>query len=1047
MRAQRSPPAAPARRWPVPVPETIALGTARPPAGRGGADSSVRRLVARAASPGERAAWGGLASEDDAPSDDACVPAWVADLQTLLTDTESDDDGAPTPFLAGEIVSADVLAQTGMDANTVWSFDAIFAPLVRTANGCLDRIIASGPYAVAPGASRRFLAQLVRRWWMVSAQLLTYRLQAADLLTEHGGGLGHSIQRVFFGAGRPGRAHWDALWRAYPVAARLFAVVFHNWRCTTAELLDRVHRDATLLDEVFVSSGSLGALCDVRGDAGDLHAHGRSVAILTFENGARIVYKPKDLRIAAAYTRLIQDLNDAGITPPLHVRKIVTRGAYAWEEYVAAAPCNSEEDIRCFYRRIGMYARLLQLTDGTDFTMDNVVAHGAHPVLVDLEMLLSPRMAHAADRTVEARVIAGLTWDFPTRCGLITAKIAGEPGRRAAEVGALAPASCYEAPFKQTMARRDAHGTLRVVEDYAMLPGNRATPVLNGSAVGAAGYFGEVEDGYRSMAACLKRHASWLVRPGGALAAMARAPVRYLCRDTHIYSRILQESVAPRALRDGEARERCLRRLAKARFDTPEIVRSEIDALRDFDVPLFAALPCSDAIILEDGSEVGGIFDGAVHPRVLERLASMSARTDDEEADAIRTALFIRDPAVPAGGALRHPAAIAGSAWLEAAAVIGEEVAARAIIRGDDTVSWIGLTYDPHRDAWSVGRLGDDLATGAAGLAIVFADLNRATGVTRFADLARRAATSLQARLADVTTTLRSGGSSAAARADALRCGGPFGWAGWSYACSRVARTLDEPRLADDPSARLSSQAIEALCAGSPLGAACGMAGLALALVRHGDGRATHTTLAAARIAAALARCDENRDGATSLDCASSGWPMTELPDDRSGAIAALLALLRSGLGTEPHASAPDADCNAMAARLWRESDDTGTAGAVLSRLLIGHLAPVFAARAQRDADLAIRALQCANTSRHLLAAAEIAITAYQVSRRSRFYDTACELANRLIARRRLRGTWFPASLAADRYNLSAMSGISAVAHLMLKLHAPDHVASLRLMQ
>ena len=60
-----------------------------------------------------------------------------------------------------------------------------------------------------------------------------------------------------------------------------------------------------------------GPLVEVQGGAGDTHRNGRSVMILTFSNGARIVYKPRSLAVEAHFQQLLGWLNEHGAEPIL----------------------------------------------------------------------------------------------------------------------------------------------------------------------------------------------------------------------------------------------------------------------------------------------------------------------------------------------------------------------------------------------------------------------------------------------------------------------------------------------------------------------------------------------------------------------------------------------------------------------------------------------------------------------------------------------------------------------------------------------------------
>lgn len=99
---------------------------------------------------------------------------------------------------------------------------------------------------------------------------------------------------------------------AWPVLEALAEQVFKRWWAAASELLKRVARDRP----------RPGALCGVTPDCGDRHHGGRAVAILRFDDGSRCVYKPKDLRVAAAFMELVRWLNARGVPWPLATRRM-----------------------------------------------------------------------------------------------------------------------------------------------------------------------------------------------------------------------------------------------------------------------------------------------------------------------------------------------------------------------------------------------------------------------------------------------------------------------------------------------------------------------------------------------------------------------------------------------------------------------------------------------------------------------------------------------------------------------------------------------------
>src|SRR5262249_39042125 len=94
----------------------------------------------------------------------------------------------------------------------------------------------------------------------------------------------------------------------YPVLAQLLLDRIDDWVDGASELLDRLASDWRQLTAAF-GDGDLGELVRVRGGLADPHRGGRSVCILTFRSGVRIVYKPKPLAIDAHFQDLLRWLN------------------------------------------------------------------------------------------------------------------------------------------------------------------------------------------------------------------------------------------------------------------------------------------------------------------------------------------------------------------------------------------------------------------------------------------------------------------------------------------------------------------------------------------------------------------------------------------------------------------------------------------------------------------------------------------------------------------------------------------------------------------
>ena len=122
----------------------------------------------------------------------------------------------------------------------------------------------------------------------------------------------------------------------------------------------------------------------------DPHRGGRQVFAVTFANGRRLIYKPKDMGIDVAYNALLTWLNAAGAPITLRPLLVLDRQTHGWVECADPAPCADRAAVTRYYHRAGALMCLVHLLQGSDCHAENLIAAGEDPVLVDCETLLDP---------------------------------------------------------------------------------------------------------------------------------------------------------------------------------------------------------------------------------------------------------------------------------------------------------------------------------------------------------------------------------------------------------------------------------------------------------------------------------------------------------------------------------------------------------------------------------------------------------------------------------------------------------------------------------
>lgn len=888
----------------------------------------------------------------------------------------------------------------------------------------------------------------------------------------------HELQAV---TGRPRATDWDAAggldtsqegWLArlerLPALAYLVGTVCRQWQHVQTELFARLAADHALLVEQMWEGEDPGPLDSVRGEAGDRHAGGRSVSLLYFASGRAVVYKPKDMRHAAAYLDLVGRLNRE-LSLDLPERTVLIRSDrgddghaaslaahcendYGWEELVPHRPCADVGGFARFYRRLGMTIRLVQLLEGRDLWADNLIADGEHPALIDLECLLYPRVqappAISADQhglldelesTVVRTAMAFQSWT---------------PAKQSAslDIGCLSRI-----------------GSLEITPGVPALPLPPYRPVRldeTGATVTADPweYTEELTEGYREMHRALYRLRVELASPDGPLASFRGIWVRYIWRHTWDGYKIVRASTSPLALDSGATRETVIAGALQGaltavagdpgRSDLLEVVLAELDSFRQLDIPFFRSLTSSSSVFTADGREIPGHFRSTGWQRLQQRVAELDGFDLDAQlavltgcVDAARAGTEQPAPAVPRTVRARIPGS---GELLDHAVRIGDQILADR--RGN---GWLGQSWYPGSGLRQVEVLGLDLVSGTPGLAVLFAELWAATGEPRFHRVALRTLTAA-ARLIDPDSP-----RAFAFAADGRLAGGvpvPGGFAGPGaliHALARAGTLLGEPQLVASAQALVPGAVAVATPDPARPGRRprtpgpdlpLGSAGLLLNLLRlrrvTGPGHAPTDDGIRALAAAALEQLAADPEGE-----ADNGF-LDLVP---AGTDSVATALARTVAEAPALLTAPDAVRERLRGHRFATATRAG-------RLACLDTAVALGAGIVDPAELApltppVNARQITGRStRDLVATAGEALTAAEAGLLHTvpdsldsllpgpFYDgreAAALLVGELIARHDATGSWYPDRAADDRINLGALDGSAAVGLLLLRLLDP----------
>ncbi|HGO3824953.1 TPA: type 2 lanthipeptide synthetase LanM [Staphylococcus aureus] len=187
-----------------------------------------------------------------------------------------------------------------------------------------------------------------------------------------------------------------------------------KYRNYILEIISLFDKDKDLI--IFDNNSSM-RINNITLNLGDSHNNGKSVALIHFQDGNKILFKPKNLIQDKLYFDCLRILNDE-LNISYDYLKITIRDGYSWQSYVQHTKCQNKQDIDKYYYSLGIQTFLLYVLNGNDMHLENLIANGCNPIFIDLETLLQTSASMILNGTiydnnnVNNNVLNTLLFDF-----------------------------------------------------------------------------------------------------------------------------------------------------------------------------------------------------------------------------------------------------------------------------------------------------------------------------------------------------------------------------------------------------------------------------------------------------------------------------------------------------------------------------------------------------------------------------------------------------------------------------------------------------------
>lgn len=623
----------------------------------------------------------------------------------------------------------------------------------------------------------------------------------------------------------------------YAVLGRLMATLVDLWIETNTEFLLRLAEDHSKIRKLFNNGNALGEIIDINPTLSDPHRGRRTVMSLTFSSGLKLMYKPKNLSIEEVYSELLIWLHEHHIPLQFKVLKEINNFTHGWVEFVEHHPCKDKLEAARFYKRAGMLICLVYVLEASDCHCENLIACGEYPVLIDVETLFHPRVLLKAEAINNARHLANEKIKYSVlRTRLLPRWQIKHFDKVIFDLSGLGIHEDIEAYLDTVKWQNLNSDSMILIWEPTTKTFKANVPYLNDKLLKPNDYLDELIDGFEQMYQFMMERREDLLASNGPLSRFDQQQVRFLFRDTTEYEAILCKLRHPQYLRDGadysipiEALKRILISSKTKPLFYP-IIKAEIRAMMQLDIPFFTASTTSNSLLLDDGQTIPSYFTRPSFEIVKERLAALNDKDLRQQIAYIQAAFFSkaakRDDLSKEKKQeidLSTSDPVSSQELVDSAKSIAEELKQYAIVARDGSATWIAPEYINQVKRYQIQPICNDLYSGVCGIALFLAAFEKVASKGPYRDLALGAIKLLREELND--------SKSGQKLLKHMGIGGITGLGSVIYAMVLISQFLNEPLLIEDAKQASTLITFEAISNDHKLDIMAGAAGTILGLL------------------------------------------------------------------------------------------------------------------------------------------------------------------------------------------------------------------------
>lgn len=517
-------------------------------------------------------------------------------------------------------------------------------------------------------------------------------------------------------------------------------------------MLLHYYQDAADIKKEFNISGEI---IDMESGLSDPHNKGKSVIILTLDAGNKIVYKPRSLETDGLFQNFLNWFNQCA-SKNLYITKLIDKGDHGWVEYISYDPCENELEIKNFYNELGCILCILYIIRANDVHYENIIAHGSHPVLIDIETLFHNIIVPVDNDTAEDEIYQLLERSV-RRVGILPTMVWGKKGQKGVDISAVGGYENQKVPIEGISISNLYSDQMKIDYKTYNLQAAKNIPYIKNKKVNVSDFTSEISKGFEETYFLLsdKKIRKELVDQ---VMKFDNKYTRCIAKGTQIYSSLLRVSYHPDFLRSGLDREMLFSRLWRHAGDVKQLAQitpMEIEQLLDGDVPMFLTNTGKRDLYSCQNRIKENFFDKCGLDLVLEQVNLLDKNNYEYQKSFIDISLSYD----PEYNVIKHQSiteprvkkfdfeeqCILKEKYLQAAEMIGDHLINTAFRGKNKDICWMDINVLGEKATdWNITPVGCDLYNGISGIMLFFANLYKLTGIRKYLDVTERCYVSLE---------------------------------------------------------------------------------------------------------------------------------------------------------------------------------------------------------------------------------------------------------------------------------------------------------------